>query len=95
MRAKNLEYAWLAFEEALRLEPENRDFIDQYLLSLLKMKNFEKFNRMLSSLTFLDSTSKKRLEEMGSNFKRAADKDAINLPDPRRDSSVLRRNSVR
>lgn len=66
VKAKNLEYAWLAFEEALRLEPENRAFIEQYLLCLLKVKNFEKFNRMLSSLTFLDSSSKKRLEEMGS-----------------------------
>ena len=55
---------------------------------------------MLSSLTFLDSSSKKRLEEMGNQFKRAADKDAIKMGsgDPNisgsRDS-IMRRNSVR
>lgn len=97
VKARNLEYAWLAFEEALRLEPENRDFIEQYMVCLLKVKNFEKFDRMLSSLAFLDSAAKKRFEDLGSQFKRAADKDAIKLGSdhPTGRASVVRRNSVR
>ena len=56
---------------------------------------------MLSSLTFLDQPIKKKYEEMGQKFKRAADKDAIKTvgnkaaDDQFRRDTFMRRDSIR
>lgn len=69
VKEENYEYAWLAFDEAVRLHPENKEVVAQYVINLLKTKNFEKFDSVMKNLNKLDSTTRKSFQNLKIEFK--------------------------
>jgi hypothetical protein len=47
---KTYDYAWLAFEEAMRLCPGNKKIINNFLLCMLESKHFTKFQNIFASV---------------------------------------------
>ena len=71
-RTSYLDYAQIAFEEAVNVSPGNTFILTNYMMFLLEQKNFEQFNKVMPhARRVMDKTEFDMITKLHDEFKEA------------------------
>ena len=66
---EDYSHAWIAFDEALKLNPSNKKIMENYLRCICESRDMKKFDHLIENAKFLTKDDYTRINAIGNEYK--------------------------